>query len=517
MSSSKKIFSSAGIVAFSTLLSRILGFIRDAVIAAYFGAGMSADAFVVAFRIPNLFRRLFAEGSLTTAYIPVFTNFLAKNGKKEAFLFAESSFRFFALFLMLLSLMGVAAAPYIIKIMAPGFYSIPEKGTLAVLLLRIMFPYLFFICLVALSMGILNSLEHFTAPALAPVFLNICMISSVLFLSSHFDRPVISLAWGVIAGGVVQLLFQFPFILKKGINPFKGIQIFHPEIKKILLLMGPGVFGTAVYQISILVNTILASLLPQGSISFLYYSDRLVQFPLALFGITAGIVVLPLMSKQVAEGKVAEIRDSLTNGLCFIFFITIPSTFGLIIIGKPIISLLFERGAFTGEITQGTYIGMVCYSVGLSAASATRILVAFFYSFKDAKTPVKAGIVSFSINIICALIFMYFYSYAGLALAVSAGIIVNFVYLAARVSSRVDSLPWKLIFIRIFYILIASFFMAACVMIIDTALKNFLNGGIFWLFLRIFCDILIGIIVFFVFSSIFKLPEIRTIKTLWKR
>ncbi|MGM0417538.1 MAG: murein biosynthesis integral membrane protein MurJ [Thermodesulfobacteriota bacterium] len=518
MSSIKKLFSSAGIVAGSTLLSRILGFVRDMVIASFFGAGMAADAFFVAFRIPNLFRRLLAEGSLTTAYVPVFTNIINKKGKKEAVEFAESSFRFFSLFLLLFCLLGTAASPYIVKFTAPGFFENPEKAVLAVNLTRIMFFYLFFICLVALCMGMLNTLEHFAAPAVAPVFLNIAMISSVIFFSDFFKTPVYALAWGVIAGGVVQLLFQFPFIFKRGINPFKKTRLWHPGIKRVVFLMGPTVFGAAVYQISILVNTILASFLPQGSVSYLYYSDRLVQFPLAIFGITAGIVVLPHMSQQVAEKKYESLNKTLTQGICFILFITIPSTAGLIALGMPVIELLFERGAFTSEMTRHTYIAMVCYLSGLFAASIIRILISFFYSFEDAKTPVKAGIISFVSNIVFAVILMRFFSYAGLALAVSAGSIVNLIFLIIKVKDKIEKPHFGIIWKRSFSIVVCSVFMGFSVYFLNKYMKTVLDLNSFTLALRVFSGVIVGTVLYFAAAFIVRLPEIDTIKNIvWRK
>lgn len=517
MSSSKKIFSSAGIVASSTFLSRILGLVRDAVIAAYLGTSASADAFFVAFRIPNLFRRLLAEGSLITAYVPVFTDILKNQGKDEAFSFAEASFKFFSMFLFLLTLICIAGSPLIIKATAPGFFDNPQKAELAVILTRIMFPYLFFICLVALCMGILNSLEHFAAPAIAPVFLNLCMISSVVLFASFFKDPVFALALGVIAGGFVQLMIQFPFLFKKGINPFRGKKLWHPEIKKVAALMGPTLFGSAVYQLSILINTILASLMPEGSVSYLYFADRLVQFPLGVFGITAGVVVLPLMSRQVAEKNIDDVRQTLTKGLCFIFFISIPSTIGLIVLGKPIISLLFMRKAFTIEMVDATYLALICYSVGLFAASGIRILVSFFYSFKDAKIPVKAGVLGFGTNIILAVVLMNFISYSGLALAVSIGTIVNLIFLLMNAGKKVYNINWFFIFKRVCLIILGSAIMGVLVYYLDLYLGYNLPGGFLFLLIRVLSGVSFGALCYFVFSWLFRLPEITTIKSVLRR
>ncbi|MDY0132564.1 MAG: murein biosynthesis integral membrane protein MurJ [Desulforegulaceae bacterium] len=514
MSRVKKTFASAGVVSLSTLLSRILGFVRDMVIASFFGAGTAADAFFVAFRIPNLFRRLLAEGSLTPAYVPVFTSILNKKGKNQAVFFAESSFRFFSVFLFFFCILGAAASPIIIKLTAPGFFEIPGKAELSIVLTQIMFFYLLFICLVALCMGILNSFEHFFAPAIAPVFLNISMISSVLLFGSYFTEPVFALAWGVLAGGLIQLLVQFPFLFKKGVNPFKGIKLWHPEIKKVTKLMGPTVFGAAVYQISILINTILASFLQPGSVSYLYYSDRLVQFPLGIFGITAGIVILPLMSRQVEEKKLGELSTTLSEGLLFIMFITIPASVGLAVLGIPIIQLLFERGEFTGQMTIYTYYALLCYLPSLFAASSLRILISFFYSFKDAKTPVRAGIISFSINIIAAVVLMNFLSFAGLALALSLGSIANFFILFIKIKTKIEKLNLKLFLKRVFFIILGSAIMGLVVYSIDFYFVKFLKHSTTILLLRIVSGIISGTLVYFLFSYFVKFPEIQTLKYL---
>ncbi|MDY0360010.1 MAG: murein biosynthesis integral membrane protein MurJ [Desulforegulaceae bacterium] len=517
MSQVKKLFTSAGIVSLSTLLSRILGFVRDMVIASFFGAGTAADAFFVAFRIPNLFRRLLAEGSLTTAYVPVFTSILNQRGKTEANLFAEASFRFFSIFLFFFCILGAASSPIIIKLTAPGFFEIQGKAELSIALTKIMFFYLFFICLVALCMGVLNSLEHFFAPAIAPVFLNISMISSVLLFGSYFSEPVYALAFGVIAGGFVQLLIQFPFLFKKGINPFKGIKLWHSDIKKVTKLMGPTVFGAAVYQISILVNTILASFLQPGSVSYLYYSDRLVQFPLGIFGITAGIVVLPLMSSQVEQKKFDELSKTLTEGLLFIMFITFPASIGLAVLGIPVIKLLFERGEFTPQMTIYTYYALLCYLPSLFAASNLRILISFFYSFKDAKTPVKAGIISFIINIFAALILMNFLSFAGLALALSIGTITNFLILFVKIKTKIKKPDLTIFLKRTFFIAFASVFMGAIVYFTDFYFAKVFTGSTSMLLIRIFFEILIGLIVYFLFCIFFKLPEVRAFRLILGR
>jgi len=315
MSENVRVTKAAGVVGTATLISRIFGLIRDVVIAWFFGAGLAADAFFVAFRIPNLLRRLFAEGSLSVAFIPVFTEYLANRGKAEAFSLARSAIRLLSVLLVFVTIAGILLAPLIVRIIAPGFADSPEKYSLTVTLTRIIFPYIFFICLVALCMGILNVLGHFAAPAFAPVLLNLAMICSVFLISPYMADPVTGLAIGVLIGGVLQLALQVPFLIKKGFYFWQKTKIYHPGLKKIGILMLPTIFGAAVYQINILVGTLLASLLPGGSVSYLYYADRLVQFPLGIFAIAIATAVLPSLSRQAVTNDFEGVRDTFGHAM----------------------------------------------------------------------------------------------------------------------------------------------------------------------------------------------------------
>ncbi|HHC24287.1 MAG TPA: murein biosynthesis integral membrane protein MurJ, partial [Desulfobacterales bacterium] len=330
MSENARVTKAAGVVGAATFLSRIFGFVRDVVIAWFFGAGLSSDAFFVAFRIPNLLRRLFAEGSLSIAFIPVFTEYLTHHGKEEAFHLARSAMRLLSIILVITAVLGVLLAPLIILMIAPGFTDSPEKYSLTVLLTRIMFPYIFFICLVALCMGILNVLGHFAAPALAPVCLNIAIIFSAFFISPYMADPVTGLAIGVLIGGALQLTLQLPFLIRKGFYFWEKAVIFHPGVKKIGILMLPAIFGASVYQLNILVGTLLASLLPEGSVSYLYYADRLVQFPLGIFAIATATAVLPSLSRQAAAKDFDALGNTFAHAMKLVFFITVPSMAGLI-------------------------------------------------------------------------------------------------------------------------------------------------------------------------------------------
>lgn len=442
MGSEKKTMTrAAGVIGLATLLSRILGFVRDMVIARFFGAGLLSDAFFVAFRIPNLLRRLLAEGSLSIAFVPVFSDYLSRDGRNEAFNMARSTLRILSVLLVVLTIAGILAAPLIVKIVAPGFTG--AKFSLTVTLTRIMFPYIFFICLVALSMGILNSLGHFAAPALAPVFLNVAIIGAVLFLAPQMNTPVIGLAIGVLIGGALQLLLQVPFLIKKGFFFWQKAALYHPGVKRIGRLMGPAVFGAAVYQINILVGTLLASLLPEGSVSYLYYADRLVQFPLGLFAISLSVAVLPSLSRQAAANNFKGLTETFGYALQLIFFITLPAMIGLILLREPIVALLFQRGAFDVESTRLTASALVFYSLGLWAFSAVRIVVSTFYSLQDTLTPVKMASVSIAANIVLGILLMGPLKHDGLALATSLASMINFCLLLWVLRKRLEQLDGK--------------------------------------------------------------------------
>lgn len=442
-SETRRVTKAAGVVGAATLLSRIFGFLRDMAIAGVFGAGMGADAFFVAFRIPNLLRRLFAEGSLSIAFIPVFTDYLENRGREDAFRLARSALRLLSAILAVVTLLGILLAPLIVRLIAPGFAESADKMALTVVLTRITFPYIFFICLVALCMGILNVLGHFAAPALAPVFLNLAIILSVFFISPHMAEPAVGLAIGVLIGGCLQLLLQVPFLVSKGFRFWERASLFHPGLARVGKLMLPAVFGAAVYQINILVGTLLASLLPEGSVSYLYYADRLVQFPLGIFAIALATAILPSLSRQAATRNMAGLHQTFGQAINLILFITLPSMVGLIVLREPIVALLFKRGAFGAETTALTAEALLYYSVGLWAFSAVRIVVATFYALEDTRTPVQTATISIIANILLSMLLMGPMKHAGLALATSLASMINLMLLIRRLRERLDGAGWS--------------------------------------------------------------------------
>ncbi|MBN2398290.1 MAG: murein biosynthesis integral membrane protein MurJ [Deltaproteobacteria bacterium] len=432
-----RVVKAAWVVGLSTLLSRVFGFIRDVVVAGFFGAGLATDAFFVAFRIPNLLRRLFAEGSLTIAFVPVFTEHLKKRSKEEALELASAAFTLLSIVLALVSVAGILLSPWIVMVMAPGFSDVPDKYALTVFLTRLMFPYIFFISLVALCMGILNSLRHFAAPALAPVVLNICMIASVFALKDLFAEPILSLAVGVMAGGILQLAMQFPFLIKVGARLKPSFRFGHPGIRRIGVLMLPAVFGAAVYQANVFIGTILASLLPGGSVSYLYYADRVVELPLGVFAIAVGTAALPSFSEQAAERDYENLKRTISFSLRLILFVTIPAMAALIVLRVPIISVLFQRGQFDVASTLPTAQALLYYSVGLWAFSCIRVIVSAFYALQDTRTPVKIAVVALLVNVAASVALMFPMKHNGLALATSIASAVNIIVLAVILERKV--------------------------------------------------------------------------------
>ncbi|MDT8318117.1 MAG: murein biosynthesis integral membrane protein MurJ [bacterium] len=435
MSEKKTILKRASLVGSLTSLSRIFGLLRDMVIARLFGASMATDAFFVAFRIPNVLRRLFAEGALTVSFIPIFKDAQIKGGRAEAKEIVNVVFTFLTLVVAVVVVFAIIFAPAIVKIIAGGFAD-PEKFELTVYLTRLTFPYLFLICLVAFSMGVLNSVGHFTAPAMAPVLLNISIITSALLFGAHLGEPVVSLSIGVVFGGVLQVLLQIPFLRREGYFPSLSFDFRNPALKKLLLLMGPALFGIAVYQLNIFISTIIASYLPEGSVSYLYYADRFFQLPLGIFVISMATALLPTMSEQVSTGRLEDMHDSITFSIKVMSFITLPAAAGLFALSVPLFSLFFQRGAFDYDTTLKSADALRYYAVGLWAIGGVKMVVPAFYAMQDMKTPVRGAFAAFISNVLLSLLLMGPLLHGGLALATSLSSLINLAFLIFVIRER---------------------------------------------------------------------------------
>lgn len=421
----KGLLKSIASVGAMTLISRILGFVRDMVIARAFGASAGADAFFVAFKIPNFLRRLFAEGAFSQAFVPVLTEYKTKRSPEEVQDLVDHVSGALTAVLFLVTLVGIVAAPLLILMFAPGFSKDATKYQLAVDMLRITFPYLLFISLTAFAGGILNAYGRFAVPAFTPTFLNLAMIAAALWLAPHMAEPVTALAWGVFAAGIVQLLFQWPYLKKLGLVPRFRFKRAHEGVKRVLRLMLPVMFGSSVAQINLLIDTVIASFLVTGSVSWLYYSDRLVEFPLGVFGVALATVILPKLSQQHTQASPEAFSRTLDWGLRWVVVVSVPATIGLITLAVPLLATLFHYGQFSlHDVVMSSY-SLTTFSLGLAGFILVKILASGFYSRQDTRTPVRFAIVALVANLVMNLMFVWHLKHAGLALATSLAALLN--------------------------------------------------------------------------------------------
>ncbi len=416
---------STAVVSFFTLLSRIAGFVRDALFARFFGASVWTDAFVVAFKIPNFMRRIFAEGSFSLAFIPMLNEIKTQNSELYLKQFINHVFGCLLAVLMVVLALLELTAPGLIMAFAPGFISKPEVFNEAVNMVRITLPYLLLISLVAFSSGILNSFGKFAAAAATPILLNVVLILSMIYFRHEFQVPVMSLAWGVLVAGVVQLIFQLPFLFRLGIVPKPVIKFHDPEVKKVMTLMLPTLLGSSVAQINLLIDTMIATLLPLvGSPTYLYYSDRLLEFPLGLFGIAISTVILPKLAQTFAQKKQQEYQQTLRWAMSLAMFVAMPSALGLLMLAQPVVITLFAYDQFTLASAEFTSYSLMVFMLGLPAFVANKVLLPAFYSRKDAKSPVKIALKAMFANALLNVVFvaiLYYFDvvslHMGLAMA----------------------------------------------------------------------------------------------------
>ena len=450
---SRQLFKSTAVVSSMTLISRILGFVRDMLIARIFGVDMATDAFFVAFKIPNFLRRLFAEGAFAHAFVPILTDYKEQGSQAAIKLFVDRTAGTLAWVLLLMTVMGVVVAPLLILLLAPGFSWQGTQHELAVLMLQITFPYLFFIGLVAFAGGILNAYGNFAVPALTPVFLNICMIAAAIWLAPLMDEPIVALAWGVFAAGIVQLLFQVPALMSLGLMPRGRLGFNDAGVKKMMGLLLPAIFSVSVTQINLLLDTLVASFLTIGSVSWLYYSDRLVEFPLGILGLALGTVILPGLAKSHAAEDSVAFSNSLDWGLRLVFVIGMPATIGLLLLAEPMLSTLFQYNEFS--VTDVYFAGMSlrAYSIGLMGYIAIKVLVPGFTARQDMKTPVRYGFYAMIASLVLNVVLVFPLAHAGLALATSLGAFFNAVLLLKKLWQKKIYQPvsgWGLFLTRVF-------------------------------------------------------------------
>jgi putative peptidoglycan lipid II flippase len=429
-----------GSIGTATLASRVLGFVRDMVVARAFGAGPVTDAFFVAFRIPNILRRLLGEGALSTAVVPMLTDYLVTRPRTDFNRLFRAMLGAALVVLGVVTAIGVAAAPWVVRAMAPGFAGEPGQLALTIMLTRLMFPYLILVGLAALVMGALNAHGRFFTAALGPAAVNVGMIACVLALAPHVRPPIVSLGVGVLVGGLGQLVMQLPELRLAGVPLQPSRELRHPALGRLVRLLLPSVFGLATVQVTVFINTLLASLLPSGSISYLYYADRVMEFPLGVFGIALASAALPAMSRQAAAGDTHALARTLNFALRLSCYTAIPATVGLVMLRVPITRVLFERGRFGPTETAATAWALAWYALGLAAFSGTRIAAQAFYAMGDTRTPVLTGLASVAVNVAVAVALLRPMEHAGLAFASSASAYANLVLLVWLARRRMGSL-----------------------------------------------------------------------------
>lgn len=423
---------STSLVGFMTLLSRILGLVRDVVFARLFGASIVMDAFIVANRIPNMLRRFFAEGAFSQGFVPVMARYREHHEHQEAREFVDAVAGTLGLILFLVTLAGVIAAPLLVLVVAPGFIGEDGRFDLAAAMLRFTFPYLFFVSLTALAGGVLNTYGRFGAPAFSPVILNVVLIASALWLAPQLEEPGMALAYGVLIAGVVQLVFQVPFLAKIHAIPRPRWRPKHPGLRRVGMLMLPAIFGSSVAQINVLLGGIIASLLSVGKISLLYYSDRLMEFPLGIFSIALATVTLPHLSRQAANRAMDAFSDTVDWSMKLVVLIATPAAVGLVMLASPLVATIFYGGAFSSYDVEMTAISLQAFAAGLVGFSFVKILAPAYFAREDTKTPVKIGLIALAVNFVLSIALAYGLAaagfeatHAGLALAISVAAIVN--------------------------------------------------------------------------------------------
>ncbi len=413
------------VVSVMTMVSRVMGLARDVVIAALFGAGQGADAFFVAFKIPNFMRRLFAEGAFNQAFIPVLSEYAAQRSRAEVRELLDAVAGSLAVVLLLITALAMFAAPWLVWLFAPGFGRDPAKLALTAEMLRLTFPYLLLISLTAFAGSVLNTWNRFAVPAFTPVLLNLSLIGAAVLLTPLMSEPAMALAWGVMIAGLAQLAFQVPFLARLGLMPRPWPNFAHAGVKRILVLMAPALFGVSVSQINLLLDTVLASLLAPGSVSWLYYSDRLVELPLGVFGIAVGTVILPALSRRHAEQSGEHFARMLDWAMRAVLLLGVPAALALVILAEPLLISLFHYGAMTERDIAMAAMSLRAYALGLVAFMLIKVLAPGFFARQDTKTPVKVGIIAMVANMILNLILIWPLAHAGLALATALSAFLN--------------------------------------------------------------------------------------------
>jgi len=499
-----------------TVLSRLLGYLRDMIQAKFLGTGKGMDAYTIAFLIPNLLRRLTGEGAMMAAFIPVFTQAKKEKSKEELWSFANVFFYDLTLLMTVLTVIGIVFSPFIVKVIAFGFTKVPGKEALTVLLTKIMFPYVFLISLAALAMAILNSFHKFVIPAFTPVLFNVAIIFMALLFGRKSSQPEIIFAIGVLIGGALQLGIQLPFLWRKGMRFKFGLSFSHPAVRKVARLMVPGIFGAGIYQINIMVSRMIATYLEEGSVASLYYSSRIQELTLGLFTIALSIALLPTLSEMAAHKDIDGMKKTINFSFKLIFLVTFPAMAGLAVLNQPIIQVLFQRGAFDERSTAMSSWCLLFFAFGLPFISGAKILAPMFYSLKDTKTPVIAAFFVMLSYIGFSLLLMTPLRAGGIALALSLSSLLNFLILFVLLERKIGKIEKK-------SLIISS---------LKSALSATVMAGTLWVFMKridfkvltfgrqaaiLTAAILGGILVYLVMNLLFRHEDLKSLKEIFSR
>ena len=480
-----------------TMFSRVLGFARDAIVARVFGAGMATDAFFVAFKLPNLLRRIFAEGAFSQAFVPILAEYKSKQGEEATRLFISYVSGLLTLALAIVTVLGIIGAHWVILVTAPGFVDTADKFALTEQLLRITFPYILLISLASLAGAILNTWNRFSVPAFAPTLLNISMIGFALFAAPYFHPPVLALAWAVTVGGVLQLLYQLPHLKKIGMLVLPRINLRDAGAMRVVKQMGPAILGVSVSQISLIINTIFASFLVSGSVSWMYYADRLMEFPSGVLGVALGTILLPSLSRSFASGNHDEYNRLMDWGLRLCFLLALPSAVALGILAEPLIAALFQYGKFTAFDADMTQRALIAYSVGLMGLIVVKVLAPGFYSRQDIKTPVKIAIVTLIMTQLMNLAFIGPLKHAGLSLSIGLAACLNasLLYWQLRKQKIFQPEPgWARFLVRL---IIAVLVMAGALIGMMMVMPAWDVGTMPYRILRLLAVVIVGVVAYF--------------------
>jgi putative peptidoglycan lipid II flippase len=516
---------SAGAVSVAVLGSRLLGLVREQVFAAVFGVGMHSDAFIAAFRIPNLLRDLFAEGALSAAFVSTFSQYIVTRGERAAWRLANLVFNGLVLTLTAVTLLGIAFAPEIVRLLARGFEAIPGKMALTVEMTRLMFPFIILVAMAAVAMGILNSKDRFGIPASASTFFNVGSILGGLAFARALDpsfgpRAIVGWAMGTLIGGALQFAIQVPSLYRVGFRYEPVVSFRDPGVRQILRLMGPAIIGAAAVQINVFVNTNFASYLGDGPVSWLNYAFRLMQFPIGVFGVALGMATLPAVSRAAARNDVVEFRRTLTASLGLVFFLCIPSACGLAVLGEPIIRLIYERGRFTSFDTEQTAAALAFYAIGLAGYAAIKVLAPAFYALHDARTPMRISLISIATNYTFnyVLVRELGFGHRGLALSTSLVALFNFLALFGLMRRKIGHLEGRRLLTSLGKITLASGVMAAvCRVSVKELDVRFGSQGLPGQALTAIGPIGVGLAVFLLVCWVLRVKELELAHTALRR